>query len=89
MAEISRVLRVAVSRCGYPVLKRIICVLPEDMMYSALMSSSSMVLERPRFRRMGLSHFSQFLEHLEILHVARPHLNDIDIGKQVIHGPGS
>ena len=53
-AERSRVLRVKVSKVRMPRSQRITLLLPPAMMYSALMSHSSMVEDNPRLSRMGL-----------------------------------
>ena len=52
-AEMSKVLRVAVSKVRIPRSHRMMLSLPPAMMYSALIRSSSMVLASPRFKRMG------------------------------------
>ena len=78
----SSVLRVMVSKVRMPRSQRITWSLPAAMMYSALISSSSMVLASPRLRRMGLSVFAKLLEQVKILHIPGADLDDVHILKQ-------
>ena len=55
MALMSRVLRVIVSKVRMPRSHSATRWLPLATMYSAAISHSLMVAERPRLRRMGLS----------------------------------
>ena len=57
MAEISRVFLVEVSKVRIPRSQRMTFSFPPAMMYSALIKSSSRVLARPRFKRMGFRIF--------------------------------
>ena len=52
-ADMSRVFRVQVSKVRIPRSQRITCSLPPAIMYSALISNSSRVLEKPRLSRTG------------------------------------
>ena len=48
-------------------------------MYSAESSSSSNVAAMPRLSRTGFLDFAQLAQQIEILHVARAHLKDVDV----------
>ena len=50
-------------------------------MYSLESSSSSMVAAIPRLSRTGLRAYAEFAKQVEVLHVARAHLEAIDIGQ--------
>ena len=51
------------------------------MMYSAESSNSSIVAAMPRFSSTGFLHLAQFAQQVEILHVARADLENIDVGQ--------
>ena len=53
-AEISNVLRVALSYVRIPRSQRIIWSLPCEIMYSAALMNSSIVAAKPRFNNTGL-----------------------------------
>ena len=55
------------------------CSCRPTSMYSAERSSSSIVAAMPRFSSTGLLHFAEFAQQLEVLHVARADLEDVDI----------
>src|SRR5215472_14182250 len=70
IAEMSQVLRVAVSNVRMPRSHRITSGLPCAVMYSALIRSSLMLLLRPRFSSTGLPHVSvsRHKLHLVVAH---------------------
>ena len=61
-----------VSKVRMPRSQRITRSLPPAMMYSADMSHSSMVEERPRLSRSGLGGMAELLEQIKILCSGRP-----------------
>ena len=48
-------------------------------MYSAESSNSSSVAAMPRLSRTGFLTFAQFAQQIEVLHIARAHLEDVDV----------
>ena len=75
-AEISRVLRVMVSKVRNPRSHRDHSGLPCETMYSAERRNSLIVAASPRFSRTGLS-AAESLEQREVLHIARADLKDV------------
>ena len=61
IAEISSVFLIEVSNVLMPLSQSMIFSFPPAMMYSALITSSSRVLARPRFKSTGLSDFPNAL----------------------------
>ena len=78
-AERSSVLRVAVSNVRMPRSQRMTLGLPDERMYSAAMSHSSMVAERPRLSRTGLRLWPTALQEHEVGHVAGADLEHVDV----------
>ena len=75
----SSVLRVSVSNVRMPRSQRMTWWLPRDTMYSAAISHSLTVDDRPRLSITGFALCADRLEQREVLHVARADLEDVGV----------